>query len=239
MTDRPTDSEATGSAVAGVSRSPSARPSIRDEFPILARTVRGKRLAYLDSAASAQKPRVVVDTLAEFYLSHNANVHRGVHLLGEEATIRYDAARETVRRFLNAASVDEIVFTAGTTAGLNLLAQGWAAIALQAGDEIVLTVMEHHSNIIPWQLAAHRTGAQLRVVPVTSDGAIDLGEYERLLSHKTRVVAVSHVSNVLGTIAPVRRMAQMAHDAGAVVVVDAAQSVPHLPVDARYATGRP
>jgi cysteine desulfurase/selenocysteine lyase len=190
-------------------------------------------LAYLDSAATAQKPRVVVDTLAEFYLQHNANVHRGVHLLGEEATIAFDEARETIRRFINAESADEIVFTHGTTAGINLLAQGWAAIRLHPGDEILLTVMEHHSNIVPWQLAAHRVGAQLRVVPVSPEGVLDVDEYKRLLSPRTKVVAVSHVSNVLGTVAPIACMSALAHEAGAVVVVDAAQSVPHMKVDVR------
>ncbi len=232
--DGRTESTATERASAAVpSVLPSFRLSVQDDFPILQRKIRGHRLAYLDSAATAQKPRVVVDTLAEFYLQHNANVHRGVHLLGEEATIAFDAARETIRKFINAESADEIVFTHGTTAGLNLLAQGWAAIRLQAGDEILLTVMEHHSNIVPWQLAAHRVGAELKVVPVSPEGVLDLDEYRRLLSPRTRVVAVSHVSNVLGTVAPVRCMTTLAHEAGAVVVVDAAQSVPHMKVNVR------
>ena len=206
---------------------------VRADFPILSREVRGGRLAYLDSAASAQKPRVVVQALSNFYLNYNSNVHRGVHLLAEEATQAFDTARERVRRFLNAASSEEIVFTHGTTAGLNLLAQGWAAVALKPGDEIVLTVMEHHSNIVPWQLAAHRIGAVLRVVPVTPDGTLDLDQYARLVTERTRLVSVSHVSNVLGTVAPVARMAALAHQVGAVVVVDAAQSVPHMRVDVR------
>lgn len=226
----PADGTAAGGALPA---GPPTRLSARADFPILQRTVRGHRLAYLDSAATAQKPKVVVDTLTEFYLQHNANVHRGVHLLGEEATTLYDEARETVRKFLNAASVDEIVFTHGTTAGINLLAQGWAAVRLQAGDEVLLTVMEHHSNLVPWQLAAHRVGAQLRVVPVSPEGVLDLDAYRALLSPRTRVVAVSHVSNVLGTVAPVKAMAAMAHEVGAVVVVDAAQSVPHLTVNVR------
>jgi cysteine desulfurase/selenocysteine lyase len=212
---------------------PPARLSVRDDFPILGRKVRGKRLAYLDSAATAQKPRVVIDALSDFYLRHNANVHRGVHLLGEEATTAFDDARETIRKFINAASTEEIVFTHGTTAGLNMLAQGWAAIRLQPGDEVLLTVMEHHSNIVPWQLAAHRVGAVLKVVPVSPEGVLDLDEYKRLLSSRTRIVAVSHVSNVLGTVAPVACMSTLAHEAGAVVVVDAAQSVPHMKVDVR------
>lgn len=209
-----------------------ARPfDVRADFPILSRTVRGRRLAFLDSAASAQKPRATLDALQEFYTTHNANVHRGVHQLAEEATTRYDQARETVRRFLRAASADEIVFTAGTTAGINLVAQGWAQASLEPGDEIILTVMEHHSNIVPWQLAAHRVGAVIRVVPVLPDGQLDFEAYTRLVNDRTRVVAVSHVSNVLGTVAPVAAMARLAHQAGAVVVVDAAQSVPHLPID--------
>ena len=206
---------------------------IRKDFPILDRPIRGKRLAYLDSAASAQKPTVVVETLRDFYLNSNANVHRGVHLLAEEATTRYDNARERVRRFLNAATADEIVFTHGTTAGLNLLAQGWAAIALRPGDEIILTMMEHHSNIVPWQLAAHRVGAVIRVVPLLPDGSVDFDAYARLVTERTRLVAVSHISNVLGTVAPVAKMAALAHQVGAVIVVDAAQSVPHVEVDVR------
>jgi cysteine desulfurase/selenocysteine lyase len=199
-----------GTTTEGLSVVPSVRLSVQDDFPILARKIRGKRLAYLDSAATAQKPRVVVDTLAEFYLQHNANVHRGVHLLGEEATIAFDGARETLRRFINAESADEIVFTHGTTAGINLLAQSWAAIRLHPGDEILLTEMEHHSNIVPWQLAAHRVGAQLKVVPVSPDGALDVDEYTRLLSPRTKIVAVSHVPTCS---APWRRsrMGALAH----------------------------
>jgi cysteine desulfurase/selenocysteine lyase len=212
---------------------PSSRLSVQDDFPILQRKVRGKRLAYLDSAATAQKPRAVIDALTGFYLEHNANVHRGVHLLGEEATIAFDQARETIRKFINASSAEEIVFTHGTTSGINLLAQGWAAIRLQPGDEVLLTIMEHHSNIVPWQLAAHRVGAQLKVVPVSPEGVLDLDEYKRLLSPRTKIVAVSHVSNVLGTVAPVACMTTLAHEVGAVVVVDAAQSVPHMKVDVR------
>jgi cysteine desulfurase/selenocysteine lyase len=204
---------------------------IRADFPILARTVRGHRLAYLDNAASAQKPLVVVDAVRDFYLGYNANVARGVHLLSGEATGAYERVREVVRRFLNAQSAHEIVFTHGTTAGINLLAQAWGGTTLHAGDEIVLTVAEHHSNIVPWQVVAHRTGAVLRVVPVGPDGALDLDAYRQLVTPRTRIVAVSHVSNVLGTVAPVASMAATAHQVGAIVVVDAAQSVPHLSVD--------
>ena len=206
---------------------------IRADFPILDRQVRGRRLAYLDSAATAQKPLVVVDAIRDFYLTSNANIARSVHQLGEEATAAYERTREVVRRFVNAESADEIVFTAGTTASLNLVAQAWGAATLQAGDEIVLTLMEHHSNIVPWQMVAHRAGAVLRVVPLTPDGALDMDAYRGLLTSRTRIVALSHVSNVLGTVNPVAEMTDLAHRAGAVVVVDGAQAVPHIPVDVR------
>jgi cysteine desulfurase/selenocysteine lyase len=201
---------------------------IRADFPILDRQVRGRRLAYLDSAATAQKPLVVVDAIRDFYLTSNANIARSVHQLGEEATAAYERTREVVRRFVNAESADEVVFTAGTTASLNLVAQAWGAATLQAGDEIILTLMEHHSNIVPWQMVA-----VLRVVPLTPDGALDMDAYRGLLTSRTRIVALSHVSNVLGTVNPVAEMTDLAHRAGAVVVVDGAQAVPHIPVDVR------
>ena len=206
---------------------------VRADFPILGRQVRGRRLAYLDSAATAQKPLVVVDAVRDFYLTSNANIARSVHQLGEEATAAYERTREVVRRFINAGSADEIVFTAGTTASLNLVAQAWGAATLQAGDEIVLTLMEHHSNIVPWQMVAHRAGAVLRVVPLAPDGSLDMDAYRGLLTSRTRIVALSHVSNVLGTVNPVAELTDLAHRAGAVVVVDGAQAVPHLPVDVR------
>ena len=206
---------------------------VRADFPILDRQVRGRRLAYLDSAATAQKPLVVVDAVRDFYLTSNANIARSVHQLGEEATAAYERTREVVRRFINAGSADEVVFTAGTTASLNLVAQAWGAATLQAGDEIVLTLMEHHSNIVPWQMVAHRAGAVLRVVPLTPDGSLDLDAYRGLLTSRTRIVALSHVSNVLGTVNPVAELTDLAHRAGAVVVVDGAQAVPHVPVDVR------
>jgi cysteine desulfurase/selenocysteine lyase len=204
---------------------------VRADFPILERTVRGRRLAYLDSAATAQKPRAVIDAVEGFYRRQNANVHRGVHALGEEATAVYDRARVAAQRFLNAALAEEIVFTSGTTAGINLVAQAWGGAHLRPGDEIVLTTYEHHSNLVPWQLAAQRAGAVLRVVPLPPDGRFDLDAYDRLLSERTRVVAVSHVSNVLGTVTPVAEVAARAHRRGALVVVDGAQSAPHVPVD--------
>jgi cysteine desulfurase/selenocysteine lyase len=206
---------------------------VRADFPILERPVRGTRLAYLDNAATAQKPRVVVETLMEFYLRHNANVHRGVHVLSEEATQAYDGAREVARRFLGAASAEEIVFTSGTTAGINLVAQAWGPANLRAGDEILLTTFEHHSNLVPWQMVAHRTGAEIRVLPIRDDGSLDLSACDRLLTSRTRMVAVSHVSNVLGTVSPLPELVRRAHRVGALVLVDGAQSAPRLPVDVR------
>lgn len=215
-----------------------ARPAldvarVRADVPILERQVRGRRLAYLDSAATAQKPRQVLDAILDFYTHHNANVHRGVHTLGEEATAAWDQAREVVRRFLNAELADEVVFTSGTTGAINLVARSWAEPLLHTGDEILVTTMEHHSNLVPWQMVAHRTGAHLRAVPLLPNGALDLDAYEQLLTPRTRIVAVSHVSNVLGTVNPVAGLAALAHRVGAILVVDAAQSVPHLEVDVR------
>lgn len=204
---------------------------VRADFPILERDARGHRLAYLDTAATAQKPRRVIDAVSDFYRSTNANVHRGVHVLSEEATEAYDGARETVARFLNATSPDEIVFTSGTTGGINLVAQSWGRNNLWAGDEILVTTLEHHSNIVPWQLVAREKGAVLRVTPLLADGSIDLEAYRTLLGPRTRVVALGHASNVLGTVLPVAEMTAMAHAVGAIVVVDGAQSAPHFPVD--------
>jgi len=204
---------------------------VRADFPILDREIRGCRLAYLDTAATAQKPRVVIDAVADFYRATNANVHRGVHVLSEEATEAYDRSRDRVHRFLNAAAAEEIVFTGGTTAGINLVAQSWGRSTLAAGDEIVLTTLEHHSNIVPWQLIAHEKGAVLRVAPLLADGSVDLDGYRSLLGPRTRMVALSHASNVLGTVLPVAEMVSLAHQVGALVLVDGAQSVPHFPVD--------
>ncbi len=201
------------------------------EFPILRTRIHGHRLAYLDNAATAQKPRAVVEAEADFTLLANANVHRGVHTLSQRATERYDQARDDIRRFVNAPEAAEIVFTAGTTAALNLVAQSYARPLLKPGDEILLTGMEHHSNIVPWQLVARHTGARIRVIPVTDKGELDLAAAESLITAKTRVVALAHVSNVLGTVNPVPLLAALAHRHGAVVVVDGAQAVAHLPVD--------
>jgi len=206
---------------------------IRGEFPILARRVRGKPLVYLDNAATSQKPLAVLEALDRYYRETNANVHRGVHLLSQEATLAFEAARERVRRFLGAASEKEIVFTRGTTEAINLVAQTWGRANVKAGDEIVLTTMEHHSNIVPWQMLAKATGAVIRVVPIDDSGALDLAAYERLLSPRTRLVAAVHVSNALGTVNPVPTLVAGARRVGAKVLIDGAQAVPHLAVDVR------
>jgi cysteine desulfurase/selenocysteine lyase len=207
--------------------------AVRAEFPILEREVRGKRLVYLDNAATSQKPRAVLEAMDRYYRRTNANVHRGVHLLSQEATLGMEAARESARRFLNAESTSEIVFVRGTTEGINLVAQTWGRANVGRGDEILITTMEHHSNIVPWQLLAAATGAVVRAVPITDDGVLDLGAFAALLTPRTRVVAVTHVSNALGTVNPVREIAAAAHRAGAVVLVDGAQAVPHTAVDVR------
>lgn len=204
---------------------------IRKDFPILAREVYGRPLVYLDNAATTQKPRCVVDAIAEQYYSVNANVHRGVHYLSQQATALHEEARETVRAFINARSVAEVVFTRGTTEGINLVAGSFGQAFLKEGDEVILTEMEHHSNIVPWQLLRDRTGIVLKVVPVDDSGALVLEEYERMFTPRTRLVACAHVSNVLATVNPVRRMAETAHSNGALFLLDAAQSVPHLKVD--------
>ena len=205
--------------------------SIRAEFPILSTRVRGKPLVYLDNAASSQKPRSVIDRINRFHREEYANVHRGVHRLSEKATLAFEGARETVRGFLGASSSDEIIFVRGATEGLNLVAESFARPLLQIGDEVLITEMEHHSNIVPWQMVCERSGARLRVAPVTDRGEVDLEAYQALLSARTRLVAFTHISNALGTVNPVRRMAEMARSFGARVVVDGAQSVAHLPVD--------
>jgi cysteine desulfurase / selenocysteine lyase len=204
---------------------------LRQDFPILSQRVRGKPLVYLDNAATSQKPRAVIDAVSRFYASENANIHRGVHYLSEQATQAYDAVRERVARFINAAAPGEIVFTRGTTEGINLVAQAWARNTLRPGDEILLTGLEHHSNIVPWHLVAGQTGAVVRAVPIHDAGELDLGAFDRLLTDRTRILALAHVSNALGTINPVRWMVARARDRGIVTLVDGAQSAPHLPVD--------
>ena len=201
------------------------------DFPILARPVHGRRLAYLDNGATTQKPLAVIDAERRFYLESNANIHRGVHWLSQHATELYDGARATVQRFINAAHADEIVFTRGTTEAINLVAQSWGRAELRAGDEILITTMEHHSNIVPWQLLCEQTGAVLKVVPVSEAGELDLAAFDALLNHRTQLVAITHVSNALGSINPVAELTARAHAAGAVVLVDGAQAVAHQAVD--------
>ena len=203
----------------------------REDFPILSREVHDRPLVYLDNAATTQKPRAVLEAMDALYTTCNANVHRGIHTLSQEATALHEAARERVRSFLNARSTAEIVFTRGTTESLNLVASSFSQAFLREGDEVIVNVMEHHSNIVPWQLARERWGFTLRVVPMDDEGRLDLEAYAALLNERTRLVCCCQVSNVLGTVNPVREMARMAHDAGAYFLVDGAQSVPHFPVD--------
>ena len=204
---------------------------IRADFPILARTVYGKPLVYLDNGATTQKSRCVVDAITDEYYSVNANVHRGVHFLSQQATELHEASRETVRRFINARSTNEIVFTRGTTESINLLASSFGEAFLGEGDEVIVSTMEHHSNIVPWQLLQMRKGIKLRVIPMNDCGELLLNEYERLFTERTRIVCVTHVSNVLGTVNPVKDMIATAHAHGVPVLVDGAQSIPHMPVD--------
>ena len=203
----------------------------REDFPILSREVHGRPLVYLDNAATTQKPRAVLEAMDALYTTCNANVHRGIHTLSQEATALHEAARERVRSFLNARSTAEIVFTRGTTESLNLVAASFSQAFLREGDEVIVTVMEHHSNIVPWQLARERWGFTLRVVPMDDEGRLDLEAYAALLNERTRLVCCCQVSNVLGTVNPVREMARTAHDAGASFLVAGAQGVPHFPVD--------
>lgn len=204
---------------------------IREDFPILSRTVYGKPLVYLDNGATTQKPRCVVETITDEYYSVNANVHRGVHFLSQQATNLHEASRETVRKFINARSTSEIVFTRGTTESINLVASTFADSQMQAGDEVIVSVMEHHSNIVSWQLQAARKGIVLKVIPMNDRGELLLDEYEKLFSPRTRIVSVTHVSNVLGTVNPVDKLIEIAHARNVPVLIDGAQSIPHLPVD--------
>ena len=204
---------------------------MRTDFPILSRQVYGRPLIYLDNAATTQKPRAVVDAISEEYYNTNANVHRGVHYLSQQATELHEAAREEVRRFINARQTEEIVFTRGTTESLNLVADSYGRAFLHEGDEVILSVMEHHSNIVPWQMLRDRLGIVLRVIPMDDDGNLDMAAYEALFNERTRLVSVAHVSNVLGTVNPIREMAQLAHAHGAHLLADGAQSVPHFQVD--------
>ncbi|MGX9290706.1 cysteine desulfurase [Bacillus sp. A015] len=204
---------------------------VREQFPILHQQVNGHDLVYLDSAATSQKPRVVIDAMNEYYRSYNSNVHRGVHTLGTKATDAYEGAREKVRAFIRASSVQEIIFTRGTTTALNTVAISYARANLKEGDEIVITHMEHHANIIPWQQAAKAAGATLKYIPLQEDGTLSLEDVKQTITHQTKIVAVTHVSNVLGTINPIKEIAKIAHDHGAIIVVDGAQSTPHMQID--------
>jgi cysteine desulfurase / selenocysteine lyase len=204
---------------------------IRRDFPILDRRIDGKTLVYLDNAATSQKPRQVLDALAKYYEEHNANIHRGVHRLAEEATAAYEEARQKVARFLGARDTRGLIFTRGTTESINLVAHAWGRKVLREDDEVVLTEAEHHSNLVPWQLTARATGAKLRFIPIRENGILDLEAAERLIGPRTKLVGCIHASNVLATINPVERLIRMAHDVGALMLVDGAQSAPHLPVD--------
>ena len=204
---------------------------LRKDFPILERGINGVPLAYLDNAASAQKPRQVIDAVADYYRRHHANVHRGVHTLSQEATSAYEEAREKIRRHINAVSLSEVIFVRGTTEAINLVAQSFARPRLSAGDEILISWLEHHSNIVPWQLVCQQTGAVLRVAPMNDQGEIRMDEFERLLSDRTRVISVGHVSNALGTVNPLSRIIELAHRQDVPVVIDGAQALPHMSVD--------
>jgi len=204
---------------------------LRADFPLLDQTANGKPLAYLDNAATSQKPRPVIDAVNQFLLQDNANVHRGLYDLARRATEAYESARTRLARFINAPSPDEVIWVRGTTEAINLVASSWGSANLQPGDEIIVTLLEHHSNIVPWQLIAERTGARIRWVDIDEQGRLVLEDFDRLLSERTRMVAVGHVSNALGTINPVRTIVDKAHAAGALVLVDGAQAAPHLPVD--------
>jgi cysteine desulfurase/selenocysteine lyase len=205
--------------------------AIRADFPILSRTVGDKPLVYLDSAATSQKPIQVIEAEADFYAAHNANAHRGIHMLGEEATELFEGARAKLARFFNAPAPETIVFTRGVTESMNLVAQGWGRKFLREGDEILITEMEHHSNIVPWQMTVAVTGATLRYVPLTDDGQLDLSELGSLLTERTKILGVTGMSNALGTITPLRQLVEAAHAVGAVVAVDAAQLAPHHAID--------
>ena len=206
---------------------------IRDDFPILHQEVNGYPLVYFDNGATSQKPRQVIDAITAYYSGYNANIHRGVHTLSQRATSAYESAREEVKTFLNARSTEEIIFTKGTTEGINLIAQTWGRHYLKTGDEIVVTAMEHHANIVPWQMICEETGAVLKVIPMDQNGELILEEAQKLIGPRTRMVATIHVSNALGTINPVEELIAMAQKVGAMTLVDGAQAVPHFKVDVK------
>lgn len=204
---------------------------IREEFPILSQQINGKPLVYLDNAATSQKPRAVIDALVSYYSNYNANIHRGIHTLAEKATAEYEDTRREVQAFINAAEPEEIIFTRGTTEGINLVAGSFGRSNIKRGDEVIISAIEHHSNIVPWQMLCDEKNAVLKVIPFDDAGELIIEEFEKLLSPKTRIVAVGHASNSLGTINPIDRIIKMAHDAGAVAVIDGAQAAPHLDID--------
>jgi cysteine desulfurase/selenocysteine lyase len=205
--------------------------AVRKHFPALNREVKGKPLVYFDNAATTQKPQTVIDALVDYYSNYNANIHRGIHTLAEEATAAFEATRDTAQQFINAESREQIIFTGGTTEGINLVAQTWGRQNIKAGDEIIISNMEHHSNIVPWYILAQEKGAVLKVIPINENGELIMEEFEKLLSQKTKLVSIVHVSNALGTINPVKTIIEKAHAVGAVVLVDGAQSTVHLDID--------
>lgn len=207
--------------------------AIRNQFPTLKREVKGKPLVYFDNAATSQKPQVVIDALVNYYTDYNANIHRGIHTLAEEATAAYEATRDAVQQFIGASSREEIIFTRGTTESINLVANTWGRKNIQKGDEIIISTMEHHSNIVPWQILCEEKGAVLKVIPISDQGELLMEEYAKMLGPKTKLVSVVHVSNSLGTVNPVKRIIDLAHKAGAVVLIDGAQSSVHLDIDVR------
>jgi len=205
--------------------------AIRQQFPVLNREVKGKPLVYFDNAATSQKPQSVIDALVNYYSGYNANIHRGIHTLAEEATAAFEATRDAVKQFINAAAREEIIFTRGTTESINLVAYTWGRQNIKAGDEIIISTMEHHSNIVPWQVLCEEKGAVLKVIPINDEGELLMDAYEKLLSAKTKLVSIVHVSNALGTVNPVKQIIDLAHAAGAVVMIDGAQSSVHLDID--------
>jgi cysteine desulfurase/selenocysteine lyase len=203
---------------------------IRADFPILQRMVNGKPLIYFDNAATSQTPKIVIDAIVDYYMNYNANIHRGVHTLSQEATDKYEQARETLKTHFNAKYAYEMIFTSGTTHGINMIASGFSNL-LKKGDEVIVSALEHHSNIVPWQMLCEKTGAQLKVIPMNEDGALMISSYNELLSNKTKLVFCNHISNALGTINPIEEIIEKAHQAGAAVLIDGAQSTPHMKVD--------
>jgi len=205
--------------------------TIRRQFPIMSREVKGRPLVYFDNAATSQKPQAVIDALVNYYSSYNANIHRGIHTLAEEATLAFEETRDAVQKFINADSREEIIFTRGTTEGINLVAYTWGRQNIQAGDEVIISSLEHHSNIVPWQIICEEKGAVVKIIPINELGELVFDEYKKLLNAKTRLVAIAHVSNALGTVNPVKKVIDAAHKAGAVVLIDGAQSAVHLDID--------